>query len=69
MTLYKNIVSTSKPNTAKEVRGYFRDDERIKSKKLKYFKAELDNIGTQMDDYTNYHNVNANHYDLTVVFE
>ena len=69
MILYKNIVATSKPNTAKEVRSYFRDDERIKGKRLKSFEVKFDNFGTQMDDYTNYHNVNANHYDLTAVFE
>lgn len=69
MTLYKNIVTSSKPSTAKEVRSYFRDDERINGKKLKSFTVELDNIGTQMDVYTSYHNENANHYDLTAVFE
>ena len=69
MTLYKNIVSSSKPSTAEEVRSYFRDDERIKGKRLKSFTVKLDNLGTQMDPYTSYHNVYANHYKLTAVFE
>ena len=69
MTLYKNIVSSNKPSTAEEVRRYFRNDERIKGKRLKSFSVELDNFGTQMDPYTSYHNVYADHYDLTAVFE
>lgn len=69
MTLYKNIVSGSKPSTAKEVRSYFHGDERIKGKRLKSFTVELDEIGTQTDPYTSYHNVYENHYDLTAVFE
>ena len=69
MTLYTNIVTSSKPTTAREVRAYFRDDERIKGKKLKSFSVELDVLGTNMDPYTDYHNVYANHYDITAEFE
>jgi hypothetical protein len=69
MTLFKNIVSSTKPTTAEEIRNYFHDDERIKGKRLKSFDVKYDNFGTQMDDYTCYHNVNANHYNITAVFE
>lgn len=69
MVLYKSIVTSKKPSTEKEVIAYFRDNERIKGKKLKSFTVELDVFATQMDNYTSYHNVHANHYDLIAVFE
>ena len=69
MVLYKSIVARKKPSTEKEVIAYFRDNERIKGKKLKSFTVELDVFATQMDNYTNHNNVHANHYDLIAVFE
>ena len=69
MTLSKNIVSSTKPTTAKEVMSYFCDDKRMEGKRLKSFDVKYDNFGTQTDMYTCYHNVNANHYIITAVFE
>ena len=69
MILFKNIVSNTKPTTAKEVISYFRGDERIKGKRLKFFNVKYDELGTQMDDYTSYYNIDANHYDIIAVFE
>lgn len=68
MTLFKNVISDVRPSTKKEIKKYFCDDERIKGKKLVSFEVQYDNIGTQMDMYTSYHNV-ANHYNIVAEFE
>ena len=52
MTLYKDIIASSKPTTEKEVLSYFDTDKRIKNMKLKSFTVKLNNIATNMAPYT-----------------
>lgn len=69
MTLSKKITTFGKPSTEKEVRSYFIDDERIKSKRLKSFEVTFDNLDKRMDSHNSYYNLYADHYNLTAVFE
>ena len=69
MTFYANIVSTGKPSR-KEVDSEIRYSHDVPSgKKLKSFTAEVNRLATQMDSYTSYHNVYADHYDVYAVYE
>jgi len=69
LTLSTHIVTVSKPSNKREVRQLFRNDPRIKGKKLISFTVELDKFETERDPYTNYHNLHADHYDITATFE
>ncbi len=69
MMLYKNIITSKKPTTQEEIINYFRDDERIKGKRLTYFKVELDHLNTSMDCFADYRKVHKSYYDLIAIFE
>lgn len=68
MTLRTSIKSTGKP-TREEVRQEFRDKfPQCKGKKMVSYKVTIDSSSTNMDDYTMYHNVGANWYDVEASF-
>ena len=69
LTLYTHIVTCQKPSNKREVRQLFRNDPRIKGKKLIDFTVELDEFTTQSDPLTNYHRTGCDHYDVTATFE
>ena len=68
ITLYTSIRSTGRP-TRTDVEIAFRDDERCKGMKLVEYTSTVDQFRSNMDDYTAYHNLNADWYDVQAVFE
>ena len=68
MTLHTSIRSTGKP-TREEIRQVFRKEyPDCKGKKMVDYVVTVDSCSSSMDEYTSYHNVEANWYNIEAVF-